>query len=181
MKVAEMIRQTCRLDPSRDYNLELIDGHIWVFFHASWTNQDWLRDFLLFPKHLGEKTWGHLGYFSEAMDVLETLEKDLSGYKEITFVGYSRGAAVALLLAPIFNVKKVYLMGCPRTFWKLNPIYFEGINVIELVYGKDLVTFLPPFFPKIKWNNTITFKSESTGWFKSIKDHAGYLDVQDDV
>lgn len=181
MTVAEMVRQTCRLDPTRDYNIELINDKIWVFFHASWSSQDWIRDFLFIPKNLGANSYGHMGYTFEALDIEDSLEKDLKGYKDITFVGYSRGAAVALILAPLFDVKKVYVLGCSRVFWKLNPVMFSDIDVTEVIYGNDLVTYLPPFMPRIKWNTTKKIESKSKGWFKSIKDHGMYLDVEEEV
>lgn len=181
MKVKEMIRQTCRLDPNRDYNIELINGQTWVFFHASWSWLDWVRDFIFIPIRISKGVWMHMGYLFEAEDIVDQLVHDLGHATNIVFAGYSRGAAVALILSPLPNVSKVYIMGCPRTFVGKNSLNKQKDKVVEIIYGNDLVTYLPPFFSKIKYGKTIKIPSESKGWFKCIKDHGNYIDCEEDV
>lgn len=182
MTVKEIIKQTCKLDPGRDYNIELIDGDLWVFFHASWSRQDWIRDFMCWPKSTNQGTY-HAGYLKEFRDIEEQLLADIrnefSYGNRIILAGYSRGAAVALIAyLEYFQWMQgvtCVLLGLPRTVYEKDII---GIGSI-VQYGSDLVTALPPWIPKI--HPTQVIPSTNTGLFKSIKDHGMYVECEDEV
>lgn len=187
MTIKDLIRKTCYLDPGRDYNTEIIDGSLWVFFHASWSNQDWIRDFMCWPKKYAE-FWFHNGYVKEFLDLRDQLFEDIFTFRKnnpfspIIFAGYSRGSSVALIakivLKYYYNEHIILaLTGLPRTVYSKDCYIDEDDEIIQ--YGKDLVTDLPPWIRKIKPKRIL--KSISKLPFRAIKDHGLYVTCEEEV
>ena len=175
MTVHDMIAKTCDLDPGKDYNTEIIDGKLWVFFHASWSWRNWLRNFDVRTQRCNDAKV-HKGYLREYTD---------SGFVvrelETVFVGYSRGAAIALLYYfacknpihhGVFNVKAI-LIGAPRLFRQL-PQNFDISGITTVTYGDDMVTHLPPWFLTTPSAKHISLISTTKWPFRRCKDHGQY-------
>ena len=187
MTISEIVKKSCQLDPGKDYNLEVIDGRAWFFFHASWSRQDWIRDFQCWTvgfRHLRL----HYGYFREFLDTLDFVQSDLidllkQGITDIVFTGYSRGAALAWIFDEYYHDSLSFTthsicIGCPRTFLKTNatrgPFYL-------VTYGNDAVTFLPPWFDKPQPLLTMHHSPTGPGFINACKDHAKYLTWHDPI
>lgn len=187
MTVKDLIRKTCYLDPGRDYNTEIIDGQLWVFFHASWSNQDWIRDFMCWPKKYTD-FWFHSGYIKEFLDIKDQLFEDVLSFRKanpfgrIIFAGYSRGSSVALIAKIIMKYYYnehicLVLTGLPRTIYSKNCWVDQDDEIIQ--YGKDLVTNLFFWMRKILPNKII--KSVSNPPFRAIKDHGLYVICEEEI
>lgn len=182
MTVGEILQRTGQLDPGKDYNIDIIDGVPWVFFHASWSWQDWIRDFFVWTKDFfGGKV--HSGYLKEfEQNVQDGLIRDISilnlqGHRYFVFAGYSRGAALALIAqyqvtySVIGIVSSAILVGRPGTFLKWPTTMTRG-KIHEVRYGKDIVSSLPPWYPHSEPD--IRIPSVNKCPWKSIKDHGSY-------
>lgn len=176
--VGEILKRTCRLDPGKDWNMDIIDGIPWFFFHASWSRQDWIRDFQCWTNAFNGRRV-HAGYLKEwedsvNMGLLYEI-RCVEGW-EVVFSGYSRGAALALMThdwmsryCPGISSKAV-LVGCPRAYPK-NPPH-KG--VYEVRYGYDLVTVLPPWYAENYPEVHQVIPSTNKWPFQAIKDHGSY-------
>jgi len=186
MTVKELVKLTCYLDPNRDYNTEIIDGTLWVFFHASWSRQDWIRDFMCWPKKIAGFRF-HSGYAKEYCDLESTLTEEVMDFikthkNPVIFAGYSRGSAVAIIAKMVFKYclnerVKLILLGLPRVLYSKD-CWIDTDDII-IQYGKDLVTNLPPWMVKINPTNIIV--SSSVFPFKAIKDHGMYATCDDEI
>lgn len=192
MKVRELVEK-CRCDPGKNWHVELVDGQPWIFFHASWTRQDWVRCF---------ETWtvpfcggrAHAGFVKEFRDDLQVgqgqLYKDILIYslnaETLTFAGYSRGAALALLaytymqgLTP--SRLRCVLVGSPNVFTKIPPTLVHSWGSVEVIYGRDVVTALPPWFKGNPVNDIQLVRSSNRGLLAPIHDHAGYATAEQEI
>lgn len=128
-----------------------------LYFEWSNGKEDWKNNFA-FPakpyRDMADKWKCHGGF----LKVWKSIEPYVSAYindpavKKIEIVGYSHGAAIALLCheyckynRPDIEIKG-YGFGCPRVFWgeasEQVMKRFSGFLVIK--NGKDIVTHLPP-------------------------------------
>ncbi len=135
---------------------------LFIFFEHSNGNADWIKN-LNFPakpyRRMEQATWyAHRGFLSAWRDV----EKAISAYvmdkriSRIVTVGYSHGAAIALLCHEYLWFNRPELrenitgvgFGCPRVIWGSPQAdflrRFERFTVVR--NADDIVTHLPPAF-----------------------------------
>lgn len=140
-----------------DYAVELNGDTLSLLFECSDGREDWKNNFD-FPakpyKHMEHLWFCHRGF----LKVWKAIELYLVPYIEdpkirsIEIVGYSHGAAIALLCYEycIFHRPDVEVrgvgFGCPRVFWGFLPkcvkSRFENFKVVR--NGHDIVTHVPP-------------------------------------
>jgi hypothetical protein len=163
-----------------DYAL-LRDGDtLKIYFEWSDGLEDWKNNFD-FPakpyKHMNHIWFCHRGF----LKVWKAIEPYLAEYindpeiKKIEIVGYSHGAAIALLCYEycVFNRPDVVVegagFGCPRVFWGIVPRKvkerFKNFKVVR--NRKDLVTFVPPALFGYRHISEMV----KTGKTNPIKDH----------
>ena len=143
-----------------DYYTERIGTVLYIYLECSHGRRDWLNN-LDFPakpyKRMGQVTWfAHRGFvrvWKSIEPYLEELvsDKTLTG---ITIVGYSHGAALAVLCheyvwyhRPDLRHKiQGYGFGCPRVFWGFKTPQlarrWKGFTVLRNI--DDVVTHMPP-------------------------------------
>lgn len=160
-----------------DYLIEVSDETIYLFFEWSDGKEDWISNFN-FPaspyKRMDEKWACHRGFLKVWKSMRDDIEMQVStickesSIKNIVCVGYSHGAAIALLatedMAYIYgstvNVMG-YGFGCPRVCWGKIPRAVKnrlaGFRAIQN-YG-DIVTHVPPAIFGYRHINQIIIKS----------------------
>ncbi len=147
-----------------DYAVKVEGDTIYLLFECSDDKEDWRSNFN-FPCRAyknGGKTWfAHRGFLKAWKDVRDEIEMQVSEILavygsqigKICVVGYSHGAALALLctedMAYLYGDALVvggYGFGCPRVVWGFLPkavkTRLKAFKVIRNV--PDLVTRLPP-------------------------------------
>lgn len=185
MTVKDLIAKT-RTDPGKDYHVEWLSGRPWVFFHASWSLQDWVRDFCCWTVRFAGGRY-HAGYVAEFKDMLPGLTVDVENLlkfgKGIVFCGYSRGAALVALAWKYYIAKKEipteYFINSDAVGLGLPRISCKYSYIQEIRYGHDLVTYLPPWL----WKNipAMQIPSKNRGLFAAIKDHGSYVDCDVEI
>lgn len=128
-----------------------------IFFECSAEKEDWKNnmDFPAKPYKDMEHLWFcHRGFLkvwksAEPYVAPEIAKEDV---RKIEVIGYSHGAAIALLCYEycIFHRPDIECQGvgfgCPRVFWGFVPKAvkerFKNFKVVR--NGKDIVTFVPP-------------------------------------
>lgn len=147
------------LKRSANYALRRKGDHLKIYFQHSRGATDWKNN-LDFPAkpygHMGEIWLAHRGFLGVWEVLKETLGPIIEDkqIRKITVVGYSHGAAMALLCHEYIkfhrpdiagNVKS-FGFGCPRVVWgvpsKKVRRRFEGFTVIRNL--DDIVTHAPP-------------------------------------
>ncbi len=152
-----------------------------LFFEWSNGREDWLNNinFPAKPYRQMKNLWFcHRGFLKVWKSIEPYIEKnilDLSVSK-IEIVGYSHGAAIALLCYEYvkFNRPDVDVsgvgFGCPRVFWgfaRKNVMQrFNGFIVVR--NGRDIVTHLPPLIFGFRHVGEVLKIGKSEG---IIKDH----------
>lgn len=145
---------------SADYALEREGNTLYIYFQWSNGATDWLNN-LDFPakpyKRMGRVVWfAHRGF----LRVWKSIEAHIApviadkSIKEITIIGYSHGAAIAVLCHEYvwFNRPDLrnrlcgYGFGCPRVFWGLHTknLNRRWKNFTVIRNTDDIVTHLPP-------------------------------------
>lgn len=113
----------------------------------------------------------HIGWFAQLASVYLPLRRHLSKDKRVLVVGYSQGAALALLLCDHLRRKgfdvEVCAFAAPKPFRFL---YRPELKGVIYRYGMDLVTFLPPVTLFYKHGLEVT-RIGPKRFFFSIKDH----------
>lgn len=153
-------RSYLRTPESADYAYDRVDSHLTIYFQDSDGAVDWLRN-LDFPavayQRQGKIVWyahrGFLRVWNTLIPRMEPLILD-PHVRQITVVGYSHGAALAVFCHEYAwyrrpNLRSTltgYGFGCPRVVWGLTPkdviSRWEGFTVIR--NQEDIVTHLPP-------------------------------------
>lgn len=124
-------------------------------FQCSASKSDWKFNFKFFPKirraYKGNsKHWYvHRGFFELWASAKDEICKAVEQMPPKVIVGYSQGAALALLATEEFKYKGFYdfetiVFGCPRVFWKVSP-EFRGhfSQTVRCEVKNDLVTKVP--------------------------------------
>ena len=153
-------RDYIRTPLSADYAFDLVGNRLTVYFQDSDGAVDWAHN-LDFPaaayRRNGKTVWyahrGFLKVWTSLIPRVESLINDVN-VKEITVVGYSHGAALAVFCheyawyhrPDLRNTLVGYGFGCPRVVWGNLPgdvsDRWAGFTVIR--NRNDLVTHLPP-------------------------------------
>lgn len=143
-----------------DYATDRMSDLLYIYFQGSDGETDWKNN-LNFPakpyRRMGKTVWlAHRGF----LDVWKSVEPHLAeeimdtSIKGIVIVGYSHGAALAVLCheyvwyhrPDLRETLEGYGFGCPRVLWGImtNDVKarWEGFTVIRNL--DDLVTHLPP-------------------------------------
>lgn len=140
-----------------DYSVERDGNTLRIFFEWSDGAEDWKNNFN-FPakpyKHMKNLWFCHRGFLKVWKSIEPYIEQDIKNLEvmEIDIVGYSHGAAIALLCYEycIFNRPDIVVtgvgFGCPRVFWGFVPKKIrERLNSFKVVRNrKDIVTYVPP-------------------------------------
>ena len=128
-----------------------------IFFEKSDGKEDWKNNFC-FPakpyKRMEHVWFCHRGFLKVWKSIEPYVAPEISNpdVHKIEIVGYSHGAAIALLCYEycIFNRPDIVVQGvgfgCPRVFWGFVPKSVkERFNNFKVVRnGKDIVTHVPP-------------------------------------
>lgn len=177
-----------------DYSIKVEDRTLFIFFEWSDDKADWKRNFN-FPakayKRGNDKWWVHRGFLSAWKSVRDAIEREvyflLSTFiiDDIKVVGYSHGAALALLATEDMTFRfgeevKVqgWGFGCPRTLWGFIPkVVKERLKGFTSVRNiPDIVTHIPPMI--FGYRNINLLKIGKPGQYSPIKAHyvSSYLD-----
>lgn len=154
-------RNYVRVENSGDYSIERDGDSLYIYLECSNGTEDWKNNFN-FPakpyKRMGGTVWfAHRGF----LKVWKSVEKHIEPYvkdltvKNITVVGYSHGAALAVFCHEYvwYNRPDLrdnllgYGFGCPRVFWGIKSKQvkqrWERFTVVRNI--DDIVTHVPPF------------------------------------
>ena len=139
------------------YYTEVKGDTLYIYFQWSKGKLDWFHN-LNFPakpyKRMKKIWFAHGGFFS-VWNMVEPLLMPLitnPSIKKIKIVGYSHGAAIALLCYEycMFHRPDAEIegagFGCPRVFWGFcsSSVRERFTNFIVVRNGDDLVTKVPP-------------------------------------
>ena len=143
-----------------DFFIKRENGTLKIFFEWSDGLEDWRNNFKFLvipwkPYKSMKKPWlCHRGFLKVWKSIKPYIEERLysSDITKIEIVGYSHGAALALLCYEycVFNRPNIEIkgvgFGCPRVFWGIVPKSvkerFGNFKVIR--NGNDIVTHVPP-------------------------------------
>lgn len=148
------------VENSGDYYVEQDGSTLYIFLECSNGHEDWKNNFD-FPakpyKRMGKTVWfAHRGF----LRVWKSIENYIKPYiinpevKKIVTVGYSHGAAIAVLCHEYIwynrpdlreNIEG-YGFGCPRVFWglRLRHIINRWNRFAVIRNIDDIVTHVPP-------------------------------------
>lgn len=175
-----------RVENSGDYYVERNGDSLYIYLEGSNGITDWKNNFN-FPakpyKRMGKTAWlAHRGF----LRVWKSIEKYVEPYikdetvKDITIVGYSHGAAIAVFCheyawyhrPDIRGSITGYGFGCPRVFWgfkkKKVKQRWERFTVVRNI--NDIVTHVPPFLFGFSHVGTMV-KIGKRGTYSSIDAH----------
>lgn len=137
------------------YTIHEDASHIYLAIQGSVQKEDWFYnfDFLARPyKNMKYTWWAHRGFvkcwrLAEASIVQDVLDK--LGNKKLIILGYSHGAAIALLAHEYFEFNgynpETYCFGCPRVLWLPHKKVLERFKRVHIIRRRgDLVTHVPP-------------------------------------
>ena len=142
---------------SANYATETKNGILYLYFEKSDGENDWKInfDFPAVPyRRMGKTVWfAHRGFLNVWKEIEPKVSQEIKNkkIKGITSVGYSHGAAIALLCYEYawFNRPEIrenifgYGFGCPRVIWGgVSDNRFNNFTVIRNT--DDIVTHLPP-------------------------------------
>jgi hypothetical protein len=148
-----------QVENAGDYAVQRDGDTLNIFFEWSDGAEDWMNnfDFPIKPYRRMENLWFcHRGFLKVWKSIEPYLVKDICNLEvsKINIVGYSHGAAIALLCYEycIFNRPDCEIegvgFGCPRVFWGIVPRSvkrrFNNFKVVR--NGRDIVTHVPPAF-----------------------------------
>ncbi len=149
-----------QVENSGNFALEYKCGTLYIYFEHSNGIVDWKNnlDFPAIPyKRMGRDVWfAHRGFLNVWKGMESHLQRYVfdKRYKNIITVGYSHGAALALLCheyiwynrPELRGMSKGYGFGAPRVIWGIRSLPYRDrwrdFSVIRNI--DDLVTHLPP-------------------------------------
>ena len=143
-----------------DYLIQRDGDTLKIFFEWSDGIEDWKNNFrfLAVPckpyKDMKNLWFVHRGFLKVWKSIKQHIEADIKNpeIRRIEIVGYSHGAAIALLCYEycVYNRPEIVVegvgFGCPRVCWGPVPkavrSRFSGFQTVR--NGKDIVTHVPP-------------------------------------
>ena len=166
-----------------DYAIKKDGNTLKIFFEWSDGKEDWKNNFSFFaipwkPYKDMKKLWFcHRGF----LKVWKSIEPYIKPYtknpeiQKIEIVGYSHGAAIALLCYEycIYNRPDIEVcgvgFGCPRVFWGFIPksVKERFKNFMVVRNGNDIVTHVPPVLFGFHHISTMV----KVGSTNCVKDH----------
>lgn len=172
---------------SGDYAISVEGDTLYILFQWSNGKQDWRNNFkfLAIPwkpyKHMKRPWLCHRGFLKVWKAIEPHLQEAIrdQAIKKIEIVGYSHGAALALLCyeyvkynRPEVSVRGVGF-GCPRVFWGVIPKTvkerFKDFRVVR--NGHDIVTHVPPAFLGYRHTGTICQIKKVGDGLRPVNDH----------
>lgn len=147
-------------DSGGDFAIELDGDTLYLLFEKSEGAEDWRNNFkfLAVPwmpyKNMTKPWLCHRGFLKVWKSIEPFIEAAIRSrkIKKIIIVGYSHGAALALLCYEYVKYHrpdafvKGFGFGCPRVFWGIVPrevkARFKDFTVVR--NGADIVTHVPP-------------------------------------
>ena len=148
------------VDNNGDYCVKRDGDTLRLFFEHSDGIADWLNNFrfLAIPwkpyKEMQHPWFCHRGFLRVWKSIKPHIESEIFDpeIRKIEIVGYSHGAAIALLCYEYCKFNRPHIdiegvgFGCPRVFWGIVPKSvkkrFENFTVVR--NGRDIVTHVPP-------------------------------------
>lgn len=143
-----------------DYYIEKEGDTLKIFFEWSNGREDWKNNFRFFalpckPYKQMEHFWFcHRGFLKVWKSIKPYIAEDIlnPGIRKIEIVGYSHGAAIALLCYEYCKYNRPDIsvegagFGTPRVFWGIVPkaIKERCKDFIAVRNGVDIVTHVPP-------------------------------------
>lgn len=145
---------------SGDYLTKREGDTLKIFFEWSDGREDWLNNFRFFAipwksyKDMKDTWFCHRGFLKVWKAIKPHIENEIKNPEihKIEIVGYSHGAAIALLCHEYcaFNRPDCVIegvgFGCPRVFWGIVPkeVKERVKNFIVVRNNNDIVTHVPP-------------------------------------
>lgn len=142
-----------------DLAIRRVGGHLYIFFEHSDGREDWRSNLDLPARaHTGAcgRFYAHRGFLSAFKMAQKRIAPAVldRGVSRITLVGYSHGAALALLATEyafctrpdLQNAIEGFGFGCPRVVWgRAGEASERAFRAFTVVRNKgDIVTHLPP-------------------------------------
>lgn len=170
-----------QVENAGDYAIKREGDLLKIYFEWSDGKEDWRNnfDFPAKPYKDMEHLWFCHRGFLKVWKSIEPYLVDFIGdpnIRKIEIVGYSHGAAIALLCYEycIFHRKDAVIegvgFGCPRVFWGIVPKAvkdrFLGFKVVR--NGNDIVTHVPPALFGFRHISKVVEIGKSKG---IVKDH----------
>lgn len=148
------------VENSGDYFTKRVGDTLKIFFEESDDDEDWVNNFnfIAIPwkpyKGMKNSWYCHKGFLKVWKSIKPYIEADIKDpeVKKIQIVGYSHGAAIALLCHEycVYNRPDIVVegvgFGCPRVFWGKTPAALKERvkNFKAIRNGNDIVTHVPP-------------------------------------
>lgn len=137
------------------YTIHETSDTIYLAIQGSVQKQDWLYNFKFIAKpykNMNEKWYVHGGFaecWKLARDQIVQDVLDKLGNKRLIILGYSHGAALALLAHEYFEfngyIPVTYCFGCPRVLWLPSKNIRNRFRNVQIIQRRgDLVTHVPP-------------------------------------
>ena len=150
-----------RVEGDGDYAIEKVDNHLYIYFQCSQTLLDWINNFdiAVVPYDGMEIPWKcHRGFLKVWSGLKPYIQEQIMDptIKNITIVGYSHGAAIAVLAheyvwyhRPDLRDKGLesYAFGCPRCYWGYGiprKLQERWKNFTVIRNNNDIVSYMPP-------------------------------------
>lgn len=122
-----------------------------VYFQCTSSRKDWIDnlDFFITP-YRGCKWLAHRGFVRKYKSVSDEIMSAVEGCKSVVFIGYSQGAALALLahedyLYRFHKQARTICYACPRVVSWLSRGIFDRFSGLEIInHCRDLVGHVPP-------------------------------------
>jgi len=142
------------LEGGASYAIESFRGSLYIYFEHSNGSTDWKNN-LDFPARCNGSFCYHRGFLKVWNSIKERILEHIKNpeFKEIHIIGYSHGAALAVLCYEIAYRERAdirsslfgYGFGCPRVLWgfgrKRAKKIWSNFSVIRNI--NDIVTHLP--------------------------------------
>jgi len=136
------------------YTIHKTKDAIYLAIQGSVQKQDWLYnfDFAVRPYRDMEAKWyAHRGFATAWKLARDQITKDvisMLGNKKLVILGYSHGAALAMLAHEwfVFNgyAPEAYCFGCPRVLWLPSKKIKQRFTNVHIIRRRgDLVTHVP--------------------------------------
>lgn len=172
------------------------EKYLCIHFDGTKGAAQWVRNFLVFPfvvhrpylpNEPAQNYRVHYGFYEKGWvpvrpGVLSWVGKNLAGCAGVEITGYSRGGAIAAHCAK--DIHDIYAlrvfvetMGAPKSVDAAGVKAFSDITCMNMIYGSDLVTKVPPFYKRPGRDIPSPGGNPSRPFWDivgMIKDHMGY-------
>ncbi|MBA4274036.1 MAG: hypothetical protein C0436_00120 [Alphaproteobacteria bacterium] len=133
------------------YRVETAGNRATVYFQCTSSRKDWLDNFDLWIRpYRGSKWLAHRGFVRKYKSIAENLMARLRDADQVVFVGYSQGAALAVLAHEDYFYRfgkypLTHAFGCPRVVsWLSKDIWERWAYCFIHNHARDIVGRLPP-------------------------------------